>query len=261
MHYRRISGEFITSIFRIFATVNINWLTHFLCLYLDWNKIIDKIEKGERKKTRLQDVKDMIQEKIERHLESVYHIMYPELSKGTLPKELLKKHSPMDLLMYSWSTMQFKYAHAPRGWTYRQEEDAFLLTMMHRHGYGAARRIQLEIRRAWQFRFDWFFKSRSPQEIQKRCDILIKIVEKELEELHEKEEKEMKAEAELETFSKPVDETNGTDKVVVEEKPAVIEAGVTSDETNVTPEPKPEDVQSQGDSMKIDVTADKIQSN
>ena len=86
-------------------------------------------------------------------------------------------------------------------------QDAFLLTMMHRHGYGAARRIQLEIRRAWQFRFDWFFKSRSPQEIQKRCDVLIKIVERELEELHEKEDKETVAKAELASLEKPVEET------------------------------------------------------
>jgi hypothetical protein len=156
----------------------------------DWNKIIDKIEKGERKTLRLREIKDIIHEKIERHLESVYSKMYPSLRKGTVPRAALEQHSPWDLLMYSWSTMQFKYGHAPKGWTYRQEEDAFLLTMMHRHGYGAARRIQLEIRRAWHFRFNWFFKSRSPHEIQKRCDVVIKLVEKELEELHEKEEKE-----------------------------------------------------------------------
>ena len=183
--------------------------TFTLFNYEDWSKIIDKIEKGERKKIRLQEIKDIIQEKIERHLETVYHTMYPGLSKGAVPKEILEQHSPWDLLMYSWSTMQFKYGHTPKGWTYRQEEDAFLLTMMHRHGYGAARRIQLEIRRAWQFRFDWFFKSRSPQEIQKRCDILIKVVEKELEELHEKEEKEMEANAQLKTLSSdPVEQHN-----------------------------------------------------
>jgi SWI/SNF-related matrix-associated actin-dependent regulator of chromatin subfamily A member 5 len=59
--------------------------------------------------------------------------------------------------------------------------------MMHRHGFGAARRIHLEIRRAWQFRFNWFFKSRNPQEIQKRCDILIRIVEREVQ-VHRDEE-------------------------------------------------------------------------
>eukprot|EP01082_Thalassiosira_pseudonana_P015716 g14461.t1 g14461 contig9:1885384-1885910(+) len=93
--------------------------------------------------------------------------------------------------------MQFKYGPGNRGFSYRQEEDAFLLTMMHRHGYGAARRIQLEIRRAWQFRFNWFFKSRSPQEIQKRCDLLIKVVEREMEEFRKEEELEEQKKEEL----------------------------------------------------------------
>ncbi len=58
---------------------------------------------------------------------------------------------------------------------------------MHRHGYGAAEMIRMEIRRACQFRFDWYFKSRSAQEIQKRCDAVVKIVERENEELRKKE--------------------------------------------------------------------------
>jgi SWI/SNF-related matrix-associated actin-dependent regulator of chromatin subfamily A member 5 len=41
----------------------------------------------------------------------------------------------------------------------------------------------MAIRRAWQFRFDWYFKSRSAEEIQKRCDLLVKIVEKENEDV------------------------------------------------------------------------------
>jgi SWI/SNF-related matrix-associated actin-dependent regulator of chromatin subfamily A member 5 len=86
--------------------------------------------------------------------------------------------------------MKVKYGQGQKGFSYQAEEDAFLLVMMHRHGYGAARRIQLEIRRAWQFRFNWFFKSRNPQEIQKRCDVLIRAVERELEETREKEAKE-----------------------------------------------------------------------
>ena len=53
----------------------------------------------------------------------------------------------------------------------------------------------MEIRRAWQFRFDWYFKSRSAQEIQKRCDTIVKIVEREIEEVRKK-EKEAKDQAE-----------------------------------------------------------------
>ena len=132
---------------------------------------------------------------MERHLDDTYGAIYSgkadDITLAPFPSgSLLQEHTPWDLLKYSWSTMQFKYGAGTKGWTYRQEEDAFLLTMMHRHGYGAARRIHMEIRRAWQFRFDWFFKSRSPPEIQKRCDVIIKNVEKEMEEVREKEQQE-----------------------------------------------------------------------
>ena len=71
---------------------------------------------------------------------------------------------------------------------YQEDEDAFLVCMMYRHGFGAAERIRMEIRRCWQFRFDWYFKSRSAQEIQKRCETLVKIIERENEEVRKKEE-------------------------------------------------------------------------
>ena len=140
----------------------------------DWSKVIDKIEKGEKKIHRLSAIRQLIQDKVELHLESQYQQMYEEIEKGAnYTKEEIQKHSPWDILMYSWPNMKFKYGQGQKGFSYQEEEDAFLLIMMHRHGYGAARRIQLEIRRAWQFRFDWFFKSRSPQEIQNRCDVLV----------------------------------------------------------------------------------------
>merc|ERR1712238_18817 len=139
----------------------------------------DKIEKGEGKIHRMRDIRDIIQYKIELHLESIYSRMYPGAEEGKIPKGVLEKYSPMDLLTYTWPKMEFKYAGQQKG-QYQEQEDAFLIFMMHRHGFGAARRIQLEIRRAWQFRFNWFFKSCSPQEIQKRCEVLIRVVEKEV---------------------------------------------------------------------------------
>ena len=41
----------------------------------------------------------------------------------------------------------------------------------------------IEPLQAWQFRFDWFFKSRNAAELQRRGDTLIRLVEKENEEL------------------------------------------------------------------------------
>jgi SWI/SNF-related matrix-associated actin-dependent regulator of chromatin subfamily A member 5 len=95
--------------------------------------------------------------------------------------------------------------------------------MMYRHGYGAAERIRMEIRRAWQFRFDWFFKSRSAQEIQKRCDTLVKIVERENEEVRKKDEEEAQNAANTNigqaATSEPAAETSPTENAPVPADP------------------------------------------
>jgi SWI/SNF-related matrix-associated actin-dependent regulator of chromatin subfamily A member 5 len=66
------------------------------------------------------------------------------------------------------------------------EEDAFLLCMTHQLGYGNWDELKAEIRKAWQFRFDWYLKSRSALELNRRVDILIRMIEKENEELGRK---------------------------------------------------------------------------
>jgi SWI/SNF-related matrix-associated actin-dependent regulator of chromatin subfamily A member 5 len=149
----------------------------------DWPKILEKIERGEKKILRLRQIRDAIQEKVERHLEDTFGTFYEEDSNGKIP-------SAAELLHYSWPKMKINYGSTGRGRGYQEEEDAFLVCMMYRHGYGAAERIRMEIRRAWQFRFDWFFKSRAAQEIQKRCDLLVRVVERENEELRKKEDEE-----------------------------------------------------------------------
>ena len=149
----------------------------------DWQKIIDRVEKGEKKILRLRQIRENIQEKVERHLEETFGAYYDPENKNR-PKKI---PSATELLHYSWPKMKIQYYSSSRGRSYQEEEDAFLVCMMHRHGYGAAERIRMEIRRAWQFRFNWYFKSRNAQEIQKRCDFLVRIVEKENEELRKKE--------------------------------------------------------------------------
>lgn len=132
-----------------------------------------------------------IQEKVERHLEDVFGPHYGENATGDQKGKPIP--SVAEMLHYSWPKLKISYGGgSSRGKGYQEEEDAFLVCMMYRHGYGAAERIRMEIRRAWQFRFDWYFKSRSAQEIQKRCDTLVKIIERENEELRKKEEDEEK---------------------------------------------------------------------
>lgn len=152
----------------------------------DWSKIIEKIEKAENHTVRLRRIRDAIQEKVERHLEDTF------AGKYSNPSEVPPLH---DLLRYSWPKMKINY-FGNRGRGFTDEEDAFLVAMMYRHGYGSAERIRMEIRRTWQFRFDWYFKSRSAAEIQKRCDTLVRMIDRENEELEQKEETELKTQAE-----------------------------------------------------------------
>jgi SWI/SNF-related matrix-associated actin-dependent regulator of chromatin subfamily A member 5 len=149
----------------------------------EWPKIIEKMERGEKKILRLRQIRDAIQEKVERHLEETFGQFYTQQQERNGSVDL----PPIaDLIDHSWHKMKINYGPGARARGYQEEEDAFLICMMYRHGYGAAERIKMEIRRCWQFRFDWYFKSRSSQDIQKRCDLLIRVIERENAEMREK---------------------------------------------------------------------------
>jgi SWI/SNF-related matrix-associated actin-dependent regulator of chromatin subfamily A member 5 len=40
--------------------------------------------------------------------------------------------------------------------------------MTHKLGYGNWDDLKAEVRKSWRFRFDWFFKSRTSQELGRR---------------------------------------------------------------------------------------------
>ncbi|KAJ8605209.1 hypothetical protein CTAYLR_000442 [Chrysophaeum taylorii] len=117
----------------------------------DADRLIDKIEKGEKRLQRAKEIRDALAAKVARH------------------------DKP-------WQCLPLQYG-ASRGKVWTEEEDAFLINMMHQYGYGNWERIRVEIRNAWQFNFDWFFKSRSGTELSRRADLLIRLVEKENEDL------------------------------------------------------------------------------
>jgi SWI/SNF-related matrix-associated actin-dependent regulator of chromatin subfamily A member 5 len=127
----------------------------------DHERFIRQVERGEQRLQRQQELMDNIGQKVGRY------------------------KNP-------WREMRFVYGTA-KGKAYTEEEDRFLLCMVHKLGYGAWDEIKSEIRKSWLFRFDWFFKSRTPPELQRRCDTLIRLVERENEELSEQAAKEKKA--------------------------------------------------------------------
>jgi SWI/SNF-related matrix-associated actin-dependent regulator of chromatin subfamily A member 5 len=79
-----------------------------------------------------------------------------------------------------------------KGKVYSEEEDRYLLCRLNHYGMTADdvyERIKKDITEFPVFRFDWFFKSRSPQELQRRCNTLLGMIEKEAELRKEEEAK------------------------------------------------------------------------
>jgi SWI/SNF-related matrix-associated actin-dependent regulator of chromatin subfamily A member 5 len=80
--------------------------------------------------------------------------------------------------------MQIKYTVSTTNKkVYTEEEDKFLVVMLHKHGVEGEfiyEKIRDEIRESPLFRFDWFFLSRTPQEIGRRCTTLISAIVREL---------------------------------------------------------------------------------
>merc|ERR1712002_649442 len=82
-----------------------------------------------------------------------------------------------------------------KGKNYTEEEDRFLVCMLHKLGFDKENvydELRTIVRQAPQFRFDWFIKSRTAMELQRRCNTLITLIERENLELEEKEKAEKK---------------------------------------------------------------------
>merc|ERR1711982_264446 len=82
-----------------------------------------------------------------------------------------------------------------KGKNYTEEEDRFLVCMLHKLGFdkeNVYEELRAAVRNAPQFRFDWFIKSRTAMELQRRCNTLIMLIEKEMNEIEEREKNERK---------------------------------------------------------------------
>ncbi len=84
-----------------------------------------------------------------------------------------------------WLDMTLNYSPGSKGHGFTSEEDVFIVCLMNKYGIQDSDWIKIkdEIRKAWQFRFDWFIKSRNVAELQKRGEYLTKVVEREMAEI------------------------------------------------------------------------------
>ncbi|KAI1938698.1 chromatin remodeling complex Adenosinetriphosphatase [Ophidiomyces ophidiicola] len=120
----------------------------------DYPKYLRSIEQGEEKVRKMNHQRKLLRKKMEQY---------------RVPLQQLK-------INYNVSTTNKK--------VYTEEEDRFLLVMLDRHGVdgdGLYEKIREEIRESPLFRFDWFFLSRTPVEISRRCTTLLNTVAKEFE--------------------------------------------------------------------------------
>ncbi|KAF8879544.1 SNF2 family N-terminal domain-containing protein [Gymnopilus junonius] len=91
-----------------------------------------------------------------------------------LAKKINSVRYPMQELELNYPTT--------KGKVYSEEEDRYLLCRLFHYGMQADdvyERIKKDISEFPVFRFDWFFKSRSQQELQRRCNTLLGMIEKE----------------------------------------------------------------------------------
>ncbi|THG99294.1 hypothetical protein EW026_g3037 [Hermanssonia centrifuga] len=96
--------------------------------------------------------------------------------EALLSKKIGSVRYPMQELELNYPTT--------KGKVYSEEEDRYLLCRLNHYGMRADdvyERIKKDITEFPVFRFDWFFKSRSPQELQRRCNTLLGMIEKEAE--------------------------------------------------------------------------------
>ena len=113
----------------------------------DFERLAKNIEKGEQKIQRQKDIVLAISRKLEQY------------------------KNPARELRISYGSQ--------KGKAYTEEEDRFLLCSVPQVGYGNWEELKAEIRKHWLFRFDWFFKSRTPAELGRRVETLVRLVEKE----------------------------------------------------------------------------------
>ncbi|KAK3349436.1 chromatin remodelling complex ATPase chain ISW1 [Lasiosphaeria hispida] len=123
----------------------------------DYNKYIKVIEDGEERMRKIEHQRKMLKKK---------------MGQYRVPLQQLK-------INYSVSTTNKK--------VYTEEEDRFLLVLLDKYGVdseGIYEKIRDDIRESPLFRFDWFFLSRTPTEISRRCNTLLTTIVKEFEDVN-----------------------------------------------------------------------------
>ncbi|KAJ1662180.1 chromatin remodeling complex Adenosinetriphosphatase [Coemansia sp. RSA 1813] len=119
------------------------------------DRLTAQIAKGEQRRARRNEIQQLLDSKLEEcKQDPLRHFGIPYGTGGSTAK----------------------------GRVYTEDEDRFMLVSLARLGIGSDDvydKIRQEIRLSPIFRFDWFIKSRNTQEIQRRCQTLVGLLQKE----------------------------------------------------------------------------------
>eukprot|EP00088_Acartia_fossae_P044890 TRINITY_DN4792_c0_g1_i1.p1 TRINITY_DN4792_c0_g1~~TRINITY_DN4792_c0_g1_i1.p1 ORF type:complete len:715 (-),score=273.25 TRINITY_DN4792_c0_g1_i1:933-2795(-) len=128
-------------------------------------------------------------------------------------RALIKKALDAKIARYKAPFHQLRIGYgANKGKNYTEEEDRFLVCMLHKLGFdkeNVYEDLRAAVRCAPQFRFDWFIKSRTAMELQRRCNTLIMLIEKEMNEIEEREKADRKKKGLKDKKRKADEETPG----------------------------------------------------
>ncbi|KAF8660982.1 hypothetical protein AX16_001504 [Volvariella volvacea WC 439] len=137
--------------------------------------------------------------------------------RDNLENLLAKK---INSVQYPMQELELNYP-TTKGKVYSEDEDRYLLCRLYYYGMQTEdvyEKIKRDITEFPVFRFDWFFKSRSPQELQRRCNTLLSMIEKEEEALREQEAASAKSRAASKGKKRGIEEVQKTESKREKEK-------------------------------------------
>ena len=124
----------------------------------DWERHLQVIEEGEQRRQKHKKMLDTLDKYVSQYEQPLLQLV--------VPGETRKKKT-------AWTSL----------------EDAWLVAMTQKLGYGNWKELVREVAEAPVFRFDFWIRSRTINDLQKRVDTLLRVIEKQEEEREEGENK------------------------------------------------------------------------
>jgi SWI/SNF-related matrix-associated actin-dependent regulator of chromatin subfamily A member 5 len=154
---------------------------------VQWAAVMKKVTKGESSLLELKDARNLLLIRLSRAPTSSFHLENVENNIVSDP----------------WKSLSFLHQSSSIGsskssWT--SSEDSYLLSAFAFYGSMNFHAIHSDIFRNDRFQFDYFFRSRTPEELESRVRFLLKNIQKEVGDVFLQEQKAQQTKAEVDAF-------------------------------------------------------------